>query len=149
MIATSYAEFRTRFSITGTLAADGYPVWDLVPTNIIRPWTNPFPLFPVDIDVAGADDAGAGIDEWNWYLSIPNLGTSDAYLSIARLDTPPTTRSGRIRLSLGPAAAGPMDATKANKYFRGAFLYARDLIGNDLHVADLHRSAFAPASLDV
>lgn len=147
MIATTYRDFRFLFSVAGTDGTDGYPVWDLGVPEVVQPWTSPFVNFPVDIDLAGADDAGP--DEWHWYLSLPNLGSSDAYLTIARRDIAPTTRSGRVRLSLGPSHVGVMNATKANLFFRNAYLYARKLSDDTVYMADLHRCAFSPASFDV
>jgi hypothetical protein len=111
----------------------------------IVPFTSYNFSFPVTVDQAGADDAVAWVDEWHWYL---HESRSTPFFQLARNDTLPTTRSGRVTLSLtaaGAAAHVTHDAATMDRMLRGAYLFAITT-GGEIFTCDLHGAAFASAA---
>lgn len=142
-ILGNYATFRWYFG-TATIAPDGMKTFDVANVvGAIEPFTSWNFSFPVSIDLAGADDAVAGVDEWHWYLQ--EARETEPLFQLARDDRGGTTRSGRVSLELtayGTTAHTIHDWGKLNVMLRGAYLFAIDTGGN-IFTCDLHGAAFA------
>lgn len=143
-ILGNYVTFRTYFG-TATIAPDGMAEFDYANVNgAISPFTSWNFSFPVSIDLAGADDAVVGVDEWHWYLQ--EARETQPLFQLSRDDRGGTTRSGRVSLELtayGTTAHTIHDWGKLNVMLRGAYLFALEISSGAIYVCDLHGAAFA------
>lgn len=150
MIAPNYTHFRNLFAydVTSTYARDGMLEWpegDV--SNAITSITSFTQTFPISVDLAGADDAVAYRDEWDWYLQVPNEGSGNERIELRRYDTSTTaSRSGRVRIYL--TALGASDFTKhdsewMSRLMRNVYLYAKEISSGEIWFCDVHRAMFA------
>lgn len=145
-----YVTFRTVFAAPLTARApDGmlrWPAPGTVTLHTRRAPTSPFASFPVIVDLAGANDAVAYVDEWHWWLSQPSTATGNPYWSISYYTDGTGTRSGRVRLGLtaaGSAIASVPSSENMDRLMRNVHIYAKRLSDNAIVWIDVHRSAFA------
>jgi len=143
-ILGNYATFRWYFG-TATIAPDGMKTFNSANViDNIQPFTSWNFSFPVSIDLAGADDAVTGTDEWHWYLQ--EARETQPLFQLSRDDRGGTTRSGRVSLELtayGTTAHTIHDWGKLNVMLRGAYLFAFQVAGSRIFTCDLHGAAFA------
>jgi hypothetical protein len=144
-IFTTYAQFRAGFNPFTPVGADGFKSWsggDVVtpvleiPTTIIE---LPF-LIIVNNTI---NDAVAGVDEWDWYLSQRTDNSARQYFTVDRADELPNTRSGRIAVNVSALATGlgygniPMSTTEILALFTDVEVYARERATGFIHHASL------------
>lgn len=106
------------------------------------------------IDLAGANDAFANVDEWHWWISDPARASgSPGRWRLYRNDPTPgvVTRSGRVTLRMSEAAlaqtlSGGVSAEDMSCALNGVSIYALRLSDRHVGWADLYRCAFAPES---
>lgn len=164
MIITNYADFRNIFGAGEPNDLDGLPRWPVAKMlsliapgfGIIKPWTTWQITFPKRVTAAIGADFTLGVDEWHWYLSQPTELTSPR-LALTRDDfLPSTTNSGRVELSLTAAGLASIagadgspvySAATIDKLFKGCFIYVFNIGDEEISAVDLHRCAFANASL--
>jgi hypothetical protein len=147
VIAPNYSTFRELFGQGHAEARDGMPAWpganNIMDTGITA-FTN---TFPFTIDLAGADDAVAYVDEWHWYLCVPNEGSGNERIQLVRYDTSAyVSRSGRVKIKLTTAGTAELvahDSTWMDRFFRDVYLYALNVDNEEIYFADMHRQMFA------
>lgn len=163
MIITNYADFRNIFGAGQPAADDGLPEWPVAKvlsitapgTGIIKPFTSWQFNWPKRITAAAGIDAVIHVDEWHWYLLQPTETTAPR-LELTRDDNlPVSTHSGSVLLSLTAAGLSAIttdgsplySAANVDKLFRGCYVYAYSIAGDSISIVDLHRCAFAAASI--
>ena len=106
-IYTTYSQFRAGFS-SGAIGLDGFKLWP--GSSVAAPGTltmgATIAAFPFTISVGGTNDAVAGVDEYDWYLSQRSDVTTKQYLSVSRNDPLPNTMSARISVNITALATG-------------------------------------------
>lgn len=157
---TEYVGFRSLFRANPTvIAADGMPAFicaqDPTKLKTFRPFSSWDEINLVDghvIDLAGADDSIAHVDEWHFYVSDPSRASRGPGRWRAYRTDPDagltSTRSGRVTLRLSEAAltqllSGGTSAEDLAYALRGVHIYALKIATGEVGWADLYRCAFA------
>ena len=162
MIYPQYTHFRAGMSVTGTIGVDGMPEWPAsyvrlaasgfgdtgtTITGVPTPYAGTF--FRVTCN-AGAADAVAGVDEYDWYLSQRTDQTALQNLAIWNGAVGSNTYSGTARILHTAAAESAFGFTATTVtpgviplLFRHCYLYVQRRSDSAIQWIDLLRAMTA------
>lgn len=161
-----FSNFRTIFSVTGTIGVDGYPAWPLasVRASGFTSFGLPKPIVHLPFTVTanpasagaviGNDDAIIGVDDYDWYVS---QGTDVAAKQRLVVTQYSAAKSGTIQITgqksvydqIIPKASAlqppevPLPEETALLMFKHVTIYVQKKSNNAIQVIHLYRDSFS------